>query len=65
MRLISVTVSLSWYSMEWYPLRLDAVTDCIFIGQTQPEINFDALHEIDNSNEEELSLMLLGTVFPR
>ena len=50
--------------MEWYPLRLDAVTDCIFIGQTQPEIKFDALHEIDNSNEEELSLMLLGTVFP-
>ena len=51
--------------MEWYPLRLDAVTDCIFIGQMQPEINFDALHEIDNSNEEKLSLMLLGTVFPR
>ena len=49
--------------MEWYLLRLDAVTDCIFIGQAQPEISFDALHEIDNSNEEELPLMLLGLSF--
>ena len=38
--------------MEWYPLQLDAGTDCIFIDQTQPEINFDALYEIDNSSEE-------------
>ena len=38
--------------MGWYPLRLDAVTDCIFIGQAQPEIKFDALYEIDNSSEE-------------
>ena len=50
--------------MEWYPLWLDTVTDCIFIGQTQSEINFDALHEIDNSSEEELLLMPLETSFP-